>query len=72
MNLFSQKIDNNFEIDIIANSTRASMNEECLRVGYILGNMIQLSTAHKGIIIFLIGLFLDEDRRTSTITIHDI
>ena len=66
----SRKFGNDFEIDIIADSIRASINEERLWVGCILGNMIYLSRVYKGIGLVLIELFLDEDQRTTTTTIR--
>ena len=45
----SRKFGDDFEIDIVADCVRASMDEKRLRVGCILGRIIQLSRAYKGI-----------------------
>ena len=49
----SCKFGDDFEIDIVADCVRASMNEKRLRVGCTLGRIIQLSRAYKGIRLFL-------------------
>ena len=62
----SRKFGVGFNINLPADSLRASMNgKRLLWVVRILGNMVQSSMAYKGI-----KVFLDEDRRTNTKTIR--